>query len=620
MDHERLTLDRMYDTSPTALFPADATVFPRGPFDPFPAFEPSEGAIEAGFDALADRLVTAMPQGLRVLALDGFHGVDWGALRGGLDEALRARGVEAAWWPTADALAAPEVLAGRLAPFLGGEDPIFGTHFPLGPDVFFDAERLAALRIEAAVARGRAAGTLAVVYGVGAGLVELYDALWYADIPKDVLQARAREGSLLNLGADAAVPFGDFYKRAYFVEWPALNRLKRRLLPELDLFLDAQDPARPTAMDGEVFRAALRELAETPFRPRPWFFPGPWGGKFMQGHMGLDPEEPNFAWSFELITPENGITLEKAGTRLECSFDCLLFQEHARVLGQAARQFKYEWPLRLDYLDTISGRNLSVQCHPRPDYIRRRFGETFTQDETYYISAAQEDAVVYLGLHDDADPDAFRAALEGSAATGEPVDFERFVHSVPARPHDLFLIPNGTIHCSGRGNLVLEISATPYIFTFKVYDYVRRDLQGNLRPINVDRAWDNLRFERRGTWVREHLVARPRVLREGDGWQEEVLMDRPEFFFSIHRLNLEAEIEYGTEDRALAVNLVEGEEVEVVAANGRRQPLRYLESMVVPAAAERVRFVNRGEGPCRLVLVYVRPGVGAALPLNDPIA
>jgi mannose-6-phosphate isomerase class I len=608
------------DAPARTLLPPDATAFSRGVFDPFPAFTPSAGQIDRGYGHLADRIIEAVPEGLRVLALDGFHGVDWDTLREKLEVALAERGVEASWWPAADALADTEVIAERIEPFLGGDDPIFGTHFPLGPDVFFDAERLAALRIEAAVARGRAAGSLAVVYGVGAGLVELYDALWYADVPKDVLQARARAGELTNLGADGTLPFGGFYKRAYFVEWPALNRLKRRLLPELDLFLDLQNPDAPTVMEGEPFRAALRELAETPFRPRPWFYPGPWGGQFMQDHMGLDPEQPNFAWSFELITPENGIVLETDDARLECSFDCLMFQEYRRVLGEAARQFKYEWPLRLDYLDTVSGGNLSVQCHPRPDFIRREFGETFTQDETYYISAAQEDAVVYLGLEEDADPDALRAALEASAENGEEVDFERYVHSIPAKPHDLFLIPNGTVHCSGRGNLVLEISATPYIFTFKIYDYVRRDLEGNMRPINVERAWENLRFERRADWVRENLVAQPRMLHTGEGWQEEVLMERPEFFYNIHRLTVETRVRYATEGRALAVNLVEGESAVVVAASGRRQSLRYLESMVVPAATGEVEIINEGDRPCKLVLVYVRPGIGKALPLNNPIA
>ncbi len=608
------------DAPARTLLSPDATTFARGLFDPFPAFAPTAGFIETGYDALAAHLADAVPGGLRVLALDGFHGVDWDALRDGLDGALAARGVQATWWPMADALADAATIDERIRPFLGGDDPLWGTHFPLGADVFFDAERLAALRIEAAVARGRAAGALAIAYGVGAGLLELHDALWYADIPKDALQARAHAGTLTSLGADAPAAFGDFYKRSYFVEWPALNRHKRRLLPTLDRFIDAQDPAAPTAMEGAAFRAALHDLSETPFRPRPWFYPGPWGGQFMQDHMGLDPEQPNFAWSFEVITPENGIVLEAGVARLECSFDCLMMLESTRVLGDAARQFGTEWPLRLDYLDTISGGNLSVQCHPRPDYIRRQFGETFTQDETYYISAAQEDAVVYLGMKDDADADAFRAALETSAATGEEADFERYVHALPAKPHDLFLIPNGTVHCSGRGNLVLEISATPYIFTFKMYDYVRRDLEGRTRPINLERAWENLRLERRASWVDEHLVAQPRLLRAGDGWQEEVLMDRPEFFYSIHRLTVEGQATVALEGRALAVNLVEGERVELAGTNGRRQPLAYLESMIVPAAAETVEVVNPGERPCTLVLVFVRPGVGSSQPLNDPIA
>jgi mannose-6-phosphate isomerase class I len=603
-----------------ALLPADAATFPRGIYDRFPAFDLPAGAIEPGYAPLAERIAAAIPTGLRVLAIDGFHGVDWDALRDGLAAELASRGIEPAWWPMTEALADPGTIQSRIEPFLGGDDPIFGTHFPLGPDVFFDATRLAQLRIEAAVARGRAAGELAIVYGVGASLIELHDELWYADIPKDTLQARARAGELTNLGTDERFPFGTFYKRAYFVEWPALNRQKRRILPQIDHFLDLQDPAAPTAIPGGDFREALARLAETPFRARPWFFPGPWGGKYMQGHMGLDPDEPNFAWSFELITPENGVILASGDERLECTFDWLLFQENERVLGDAARQFKFEWPVRFDYLDTINGGNLSVQCHPRPDYIRRQFGETFTQDETYYISVAQEDARVYLGLQEDADPDDFRRDLEHSAASGEAVDFDRYVQSFPAKPHDLFLIPNGTVHLSGQGNLVLEISATPYIFTFKIYDYLRRDLEGNLRPINVDRAWENLRFERRGEWVRENLIPEPRTLRSGPGWREEVLSDRPEFFYDIHRLTFDREVIYATENRALAVNLVAGEEIEVVSKDGRRHPLRFLESMVVPAAAGEVTFINRGNGPARLVVVFVRPGVGSELPLNDPIA
>ncbi len=422
-----------------------------------------------------------------------------------------------------------------------------------------------------------------------------------------------------NLGESEILPIGDFYKRSYFADWPMLNRLKRRLLPDIGLIVDFQDAASPSAMDGEDFRATLHELSESPFRVRPWFFPGPWGGQFMKGHMGLDPSQPNYAWSFELIVPENGITLEHDGRRLEFSFDFLMYSEYRRVLGEeAARQFLYEWPIRLDYLDTIDGGHLSTQCHPRPHYIRKEFGETYTQDETYYIVNAKPDARVFIGVTENCDPAAFRRVLEESVQNDMPVNIDRYVHSEPSKPHDLFLIPNGTVHCSGRGNLVLEISATTYVFTFKIYDYRRKDLNGNLRPINVDRAFDNIRFERRPEWVRNNLLAQPRLLREESGWKEYVLMDRPEFFYNIHRLEFTQECTLSTDGRGFAANLVEGERVSVIAANGNSYDLAYLESMIIPAAAKDVRFVNRGGRPCKVVIVFVRRGVGHTLPWNSP--
>jgi len=603
-----------------ALLPERMTKFPRGSFDTFPKFTIINGIIEKGYDALCKNIIEEIPEGLRVLVIDGYQGTHWEEFISGLNEALRSRNILPELINMADAYASEKEIYDRIEKFLGGNDPIFGKHYPLGPEYLFDADKISEFRITSSIRRGTKSNKLTIIYGTGASLIEQFDKLWYIDVPKDYIQEYARRGELTNLGSTETASFGSFYKRSYFVEWPALNRLKKQVVPSLDLFIDLQNPEEPTAINGDDFRNALKEISETPFRLRPWFFPGPWGGKFMQGHMGLDPEAPNFAWSFEMIVPENGIIIEKDNVTLEFSFDCLMYLYNRNVLGNdASKQFKYEWPVRFDYLDTIDGGNLSVQVHPQPDYIRKEFGETFTQDESYYICASKPGSQVYLGLTEECDPEEFRKTLEDSIKNGLEVNIEKFVNQEPSKPHDLFLIPNGTVHCSGEGNLVLEISATPYIFTFKIYDYLRRDLEGNLRPINIRRAFENIRFKRRKKWVQENLIAKPRVIKSGDGWQEVVLYDAPFTFYNIHRIEFDNEFVMNTNGIAYSTNLVQGEKVEIHSGNGRISKLSYLETMIIPAAADEIRIINMGKYPCKMVMVYVKPGIGITEPLNNPL-
>jgi mannose-6-phosphate isomerase class I len=594
--------------------------YSRGRFDTHPKHRLHPGTLHAGYKPLAERIAESINMGVRVLAIDGYHGVNWVHFQEELSQELDKAGVKASWFMMDTALKHADQLRKELEPFLGGDDPIFGFIWPMGIEPMFDPVKVASIRTEALIARGRPAGNVTIIIGVGAALIDNADSVWYVDTSKEKIQQLHKMGKLQNWGDNQDLAFSAFYKRAYYVEWPAMNRHKQALLSKIGCMIDGHDDTNPISMVGYDFRSALDQMTRTPFRPRPWFAPGPWGGQFMKNHMGLDPNQTNYAWSFELIAPENGITFGDGQHSLEVTFDWLLFNDSAGVMGtDAARQFGTEWPVRFDYLDTMDGGSLSVQVHPRPDKIRREFGESFTQDETYYIALADDDAKVYLGFKDETQPDEFRKLLEESATKGIELDVDRYVHNRPSRTHDLFMIPNGTIHCSGAGNLVLEISATPYIYTYKLYDYLRRDLNGNLRPINIDRGFENLYWDRRSDWVDANLVAKPVVKSQGNGWVEYTLMDVPYTFYIINRVDFEESCEWNTDEIGYMVNLVEGDHVEVHSENGTVVPLAYLESMVVPAKTGKVRFVNRGDVPCKLMKVYVRPGTGVSQPLNDPL-
>jgi mannose-6-phosphate isomerase class I len=603
------TLAPLHHPAPQAGNPSDATA---GGYDLYPGFPLGSGKLTVGYAALAAQLHQA-PSAREVVILDGYIGVFWEQLVAELDRAFAALGVAVTWVDIRRALRPAAEIQALTAPFLGGDDPIFGTCFTGALADFFDPTLLAALAPNPS--------GLTIVYGCGAALSGWQGALVYVDLPKNEIQFRARAGAITNLGMTAPAPDKAMYKRFYFVDWVALNRHKADLLPRLDWIVDGQRPAEPVWATGDTLRAALSAMSRTYFRVRPWFEPGAWGGQWLKAHIPQLPQDAiNYAWSFELIVPENGLLLESDGLLLEVSFDLLMFHSAPAVLGRSADIFGTEFPIRFDFLDTFDGGNLSVQCHPAPAYIRREFGERFTQDETYYILDARPGAQVYLGFQAGIDPDAFRAALEASQATAQPIQVEQFVQHFPADKHALFLIPHGTVHCSGKDVMVLEISATPYIFTFKMYDWMRLDLDGKPRPINIDRAFANLNFSRQGARVREELIARPTVIAAGPDWQLVHLPTHPDHFYDVHRFEFDRMVEATTDGSCHVMSLVEGTSVllEVAHPEGgfTHQRFHYAETFVVPAEAGSYRLIHQGNGRAKVVKAFIKPTLDASPTLN----
>jgi len=564
-------------------------------YDIFPSFPIGPGRIGLGFDALAARIAGS---GHTTIIIDGYTGVLWDRFIPPLEHALARRGAAVRLYPAGESLKSEAEIGRLIEPYLGGDDPLFGTRCPLAPGAFFRAESLPS---------PPGGPGLSIIYGTGAALSPAKGLNVYVDVPKSEAQFRSRTGSFTNFGARRSLPPKVMYKRMFFVDWPVLNRHRAAVLPAIDIFVDSQRPDEPAFIAGADFREGLGAMAKNFIRVRPWFEPGPWGGQWIKSHIpGVPPDAPNYAWSFELISPENGVALESDGILLEASFDLLMFLCHREILGRFAARFGYEFPIRYDFLDTFGGGNLSLQCHPRPEYAYRNFGEPFTQDETYYILDCKPGARVFLGFREGVDPAAFRSELERGAVEGRPVDVEKHVATVAAHRHDLFLIPAGTIHCSGADNLVLEISSTPYIFTFKMYDWMRMDLDGAPRPLNIARAFENLDFSRRGERVRKELISRPVPLAEGPGWTLAHLPTHPDHLYDVHRFEITTGVDVQTEGSCHVLNVVGGEWITLETAHGMRNRFNYAETFIVPAAAGSYRLVNGGRESAIVVKTFLK--------------
>lgn len=552
--------------------------------------------------AVINEQVSRLPQSQKIIAFECYPGI--------LDEEVvpqLEKAFAGTFYFTKDFLLPEQQIQNLIYPDVT-DDEIFGYITRLQLSNFFDQNKIKAFQEQL-----QNKEDTVYVYGPGATLLAQHQLLVYLDMPRWEGQLRFRSGEANNLGLNNKGAKASLqYKQAFFVDWRVCDKHKRTLMHDWDFILDTTQKENPKLVTGKALNNAYAQAATQPFRTVPFFDPGPWGGQWMKKHCGLDETEKNYAWCFDGVPEENSLLFNFNGNFFKTPCLNLVFAQAKPLLGDAVEaRFGAEFPIRFDFLDTIEGGNLSLQVHPTNEYIRDNFGMAYTQDESYYMLDVEENACVYLGLKEGIEPDEMINELNEAQDKGTPFQAEKFVQKFPVKKHDHVLIPAGTVHCSGKGSMVLEISATPYIFTFKLWDWGRMGLDGKPRPINIKHGEKVIDWSRTEKWTKTNLVNTIKEVAAGDGWREEYTGLYETEFIETRRHWFSKKVHHYTNGSVNVLNLVEGREAIIESPGGAFDPyvVHYAETFIIPAHVGEYTIRPHGEcegNECATMKAFVR--------------
>jgi len=532
-----------------------------------------------GYGALVAEIEKCKKQGKMIFTFDLYPGVDKDSLLAQLETLNPDLMIE-----SEDCVLTKEELS-QLFESDMTDDCVFGimTHKKM-IDCFVQQ------KLDAARQKVKKADGTVFIVGVGAGLISHGDVYFYFNISRWEIQLRYR-GGMPNWHCDNTdAPILVKYKRGFFIEWRIADNHKKNHFDDLDYMVDANDPDCPKIITGNAYRKALDQISRRPFRVKPYFDPGVWGGQWMRDVFGLPKNAPNYAWSFDGVPEENSLLLQFGGTVVEIPCLDLVLYRPRQLLGERVHgRFGAEFPIRFDLLDTMGGGNLSLQVHPLTEYIQENFGMNYTQDESYYIldTVAGEEVYVYLGLKEGIDRNAMIADLRSTEKGDAEFQVEKYINRVPVKKHDHIQIPSGTIHCSGKNSMVLEISATPYIFTFKLWDWGRVGLDGKPRPIHIDHGEKNIQWDRDTKWIYNNIVGQVKVCHEEKGFTLERTGLHAREFIVTYRSTFNKPVTFLCNDSVHVLNLVDGGQITVTSPKGDFAPfdVHYAETFIIPANA-----------------------------------
>lgn len=565
----------------------------------------------------------------QIIAFDGYTTSDWTVFINLLARECAAAGIE---FESVDANAecfkSGKEIDAMIDPLLIWDkkiDPtlLYGRIYKGEYEGMLDEQKTQAFEEKVSTLK-KGAGKVIAVYGYGTLIPRfrpLYDTKCFFDLTPKTSILRIRRGEYVNIGKKRPDIINRVIRRCYYCDFEMAVCSRHELLQNNvpDFWFLSDDPQNIQMLTYEAFADICAQLVKYPFRAKPCYIEGVWGGSYMKRYRNLPEQMRNAAWVFDFIPMEVSVVIEAGSKKLDINFCSFVCREGESLMSKdAVEKFHGYFPIRFNYDDSYhSTGNMSIQCHSGSAYNREHYGEFGRQDESYYVCVTGHDAKTFIGFRDDADIPQFFREIEAADTKHTPCDYMKYVSYEESKPGLQVMLPAGTIHSSGRNQVILEIgSLTIGSYTYKMYDYLRLDFDGKQRPIHTRLGEENVAQNRRTSVIHDpnspdYIVQQPRVAESGDGWKELILGENQQLYFSLRRLDFEKECPQDTKgERFHVLALVDGDHVRVrsKAHPERFYDMDYLDIVCVPADMGEYVIENLGKEPVMVHKTMLRDG------------
>lgn len=210
-----------------------------------------------------------------------------------------------------------------------------------------------------------------------------------------------------------------------------------------------------------------------------------WGGTKLSSELNKEIPTQTTGESWEISTVPGDVSVIANGIYKDINLNELIEKYPAEVLGKKIHQkFGFDFPLLFKFLDAKD--DLSIQLHPNDELAKKRHN-SFGKTEMWYVMQADENARLIVGFKEKSSPEEYLKHLNDKSLVS-------ILDQVPVKKGDVFFLETGTIHAIGAGIVIAEIQQTSDV-TYRIYDFDRKDANGNTRELHVDLALEAINYD-----------------------------------------------------------------------------------------------------------------------------